>query len=81
MLCILIDPQRLGTQNAFTSEALAFADWVRQAPLTPGSDGVMLAGEPERKARIERTRDGIVIDKQTWADIAAAAQSVGVAAP
>ena len=34
--------------------------------------GIMLAGEPERKARVHRIRDGIVIDRQTWQDIAVA---------
>ena len=81
MLSILIDPARLGTQSAFASEALAFVDWLKQAPSAPGSGGVMLAGEPERKARVQRARDGIVIDRQTWQDIGAAAQSVGVTAP
>lgn len=80
MLTILIDPARLGTQVAFASEALAFVDWLKQGPTAPGGSGIMLAGEPERKARVQRARDGIVIDQQTWQDIGAAAQSVGVAA-
>src|SRR5690606_11365689 len=46
MLTILVDPRRLGTQDTFAREALAFVDWLKQSP-----GDVMLAGEPERRAR------------------------------
>lgn len=78
MLTILIDPAKLGTQASFESEALAFVDWLRQAPAAEGFEAVQLAGDPERRARAHRARDGIVIDDQTWADIVAAAGKVGV---
>jgi uncharacterized oxidoreductase len=71
MLTMLIDPVRLGTQAMFEQEALAFADWLRQSPDAPGSDGVKLAGEPERAARADREHTGIWIDDTTWAEIEA----------
>lgn len=77
MFTIVVDPRRLGTQEAFAREALAFADWLRQSPPAPGSDGVLLAGEPERRARREREADGIALDDQTWAEIVAAGAKVG----
>ena len=78
MLTILIDPARLGTQASFESEALAFADWVQLSPPTPGVDAVQIAGAPERRARLQRERDGIEIDLTTWQEIQAAATKVGV---
>ena len=78
MFTIVVDPRKLGTQAGFESEALAFVDWLRQSPPAPGSEGVLLAGEPERKARREREVDGIAIDNQTWAEIVAAGGKVGV---
>ena len=78
MLAILIDPKRLGTQDAFESETLAFVDWLRQSPPAPGFDAVRIAGEPERDARKVRERDGIAIDGHTWAEIVAAGKKVGV---
>ena len=69
MLTILIDPARLGTQASLAQEAQAFVDWLRQSPPAPGSDGVQLAGEPERAARRQRLQAGIQIDDQTWAEI------------
>ena len=71
MLTMLIDPVRLGTQAQFEQEALAFADWLRQSPKAPGSEGVRIAGEPERAARAQRQESGIWIDDATWAEIEA----------
>jgi hydroxycarboxylate dehydrogenase B len=76
MLTVLIDPAQLGTQAAFEQEALAFTDWLRQSPSHTG--GVLIAGEPERAARAARTRDGIVVDDATWAELEAAAAKVGL---
>jgi uncharacterized oxidoreductase len=76
MLTILIDPKKLGTRASFENEALAFVDWLKESPPAPGSDGVRIAGDPEREARIKRERDGIVIDDTTWAEIVAAAGKV-----
>jgi len=72
MLTILIDPQRLGTADKFEQEALAFVDWLKKSPPAPGSEGVLLAGEPERAARADRERKGIAIDDTTWDEIVAA---------
>ena len=78
MLTILIDPVKLGTQAAFEAEALAFVDWLRQSPPGEGFDAVQIAGEPERRARQQRERDGIEIDPHTWKEIVDAAGKVGL---
>ena len=79
MLTVLIDPARLGTQASFEAEARAFVEWLRQGPPGPGVDAVQVAGDPERKARTARERDGIVVDDATWAELVAAGAKVGVA--
>ena len=76
MLSILIDPARLGTQEAFEREALAFVDWLRGGPAAPGHESVLIAGDPERAARKKRERDGIVIDSTTWAEMEQSAAKV-----
>ena len=81
MLTILIDPAKLGTQAAFEEEALGFVDWLKGAPVAPGFDAVQIAGEPERAMRARRSAAGIEIDRQTWHEIVAAGQKVGVALP
>jgi uncharacterized oxidoreductase len=77
MLTILIDPRKLGTRSTFEQEALAFVDWLGQSPAAPGHEGVLIAGDPERRARQEREKTGIAIDEQTWAEIVAAGAKVG----
>lgn len=77
MFTIVTDPRKLGTQDSFEREALAFVDWLKQSPPAPGSEGVLLAGEPERRYRREREADGIAVDEQTWAEIVAAGGKVG----
>jgi uncharacterized oxidoreductase len=76
MLTVLLDPQRLGTADAFARETRAFVDWVRQSPAAKGFDRVRLAGEPEREARGRRERDGIALDPATWQEILAAGEKL-----
>lgn len=77
MFTVVVDPRKLGTQASFEGEALAFVDWLKQSPPAPGGEGVLLAGEPERRARREREAHGFPVDDQTWAEIVAAAGKVG----
>ncbi len=76
MLTILLDPQRLGTADAFADEARAFVDWLRQSPPARGFDKVRIAGEPEREARARREREGIAVDAATWREILAAGEKL-----
>ncbi|MEP6971090.1 MAG: Ldh family oxidoreductase, partial [Betaproteobacteria bacterium] len=72
------DPEKLGTRESFENEATEFIRWVKQSPAPQGSSGgVLIAGDPERAARIARERDGIVVDDNTWAAIVAAGSKVG----
>jgi len=80
MLTILIDPDRLGTRESFEHEAAEFITWVKQSPRPQGSEpggAVMIAGDPERAARVARERDGIDVDDNTWAAIVEAGRKVG----
>ena len=81
MLSIVIDPARLGSEAAFDHEAVAFMDWLRAGPVAPGFDTMQIAGEPERAARLQRDKEGITIDTQTWREIVAAGAKVGVVLP
>ena len=78
MLSIIINPKALGTQMSFAQETMAFIDWLRKSPATEGSDGVKLAGEPERAARVARQENGIVVDDATWQEIKDAGAKVGL---
>ena len=73
MLSIVIDPKRLGTENAFAKDAKSFLAWLRASRAAPGHDHVRIAGEPEREYRAKREREGIPVDDETWKEIRAAA--------
>jgi uncharacterized oxidoreductase len=47
-------------------------------PAEPGGE-VLIPGEPENRARAERSRDGIPLPDDTWASIVAAARALGLA--
>jgi uncharacterized oxidoreductase len=56
MLAIVFDPARLGGSTTFGHEVQAFVDWLRSSHLQPGTDAILLPGEPEsawRRARAE----------------------------
>src|SRR5258706_9308844 len=79
MLTILIDPQRLGTGDAFGRETTAFLESLRKSPVAPGFDKVRIAGEPEREMRAKREREGIPVDDITWEEILAAGAKLNLA--
>src|SRR5688500_4048156 len=69
MLAIVIDPSRLDGGGRFGSESRLFLDWLRRSPVAPGFDKLRIAGEPERETRARRSREGIPVDRTTWAEI------------
>ena len=79
MLTILIDPKRLGTGDAFSTETTAFLESLRRSPVAPGFDKVRIAGEPERETRAKREREGIAVDENTWEEIVAAGAKLKLA--
>ncbi len=51
---------------------------IKQVPPARGFSEVLLPGEPERRSKEERLRDGIPVPEATWNAIVAAARSVGL---
>jgi uncharacterized oxidoreductase len=78
MLTVLIDPQKLGTADAFARETRAFLDWLRRSPPAPGFDRVRIAGDPERETKAVRDKDGVPVDGTTWSEILAAGAKLGI---
>ena len=78
MLSLVIDPGRLVDTEWLGAEIDALIAFVKDSP--PAAEGipVMVAGDPERAARIVRDRDGIVIDDTTWSGIVDAVGSLGL---
>ncbi|MBI2755323.1 MAG: Ldh family oxidoreductase [Chloroflexi bacterium] len=51
---------------------------IKAVPPAPGFDEVLVPGEPEARARAQRTRDGIPVPEATWSAVSEAARSLGV---
>lgn len=80
MFSIVLDPARFGDTSWMAQETSSLIDWVKSSPPRPGVEEVMIAGDPERKSRATRLKDGIPVDPNTWKELVAAAQQVGVPA-
>lgn len=78
MLSILIDPAKLSQGDGFVQQSLAFVQWIKQSPAMQGTDGVLLAGEPERLTEDKRRRSGIPVDDNTWQEILQTCDDLGV---
>jgi len=78
---IVFDPARFIAADLLSAEVDAVLDWVKSADPAPGVAAVLVAGEPERLARQERSSEGIPLDDRSWAELCEAARAVGVARP
>jgi uncharacterized oxidoreductase len=80
MLSIFIAPAVYDPTGGVLVEARRFVDFVKASPpVTPGKP-VLAPGDVERRNRAERLAKGVALDDKTWADLLAAAASVGIAA-
>ncbi|MBI5401589.1 malate/lactate/ureidoglycolate dehydrogenase [Candidatus Wolfebacteria bacterium] len=78
MLSIYIDQKRFGDNDKFLAEIDKLTAWVKASPTITSDGEILLPGEPEQKARVERLRDGITLDEETLRQFVETAKSVGV---
>jgi len=80
MLSIYLDPAGFAGE-AFLPAVRDYVAWMKAArPAEPGGE-VLVPGEPETRTREARLRDGIPLQAETWGNLVAVAQDLGVAAP
>lgn len=75
---ILIRPDATPAGTGLSHEVSRLVEYVKSAPLMEGSDDVLVAGEPEVRAREDRSRNGIPLDEVTYGNLLAAAESAGI---
>jgi hydroxycarboxylate dehydrogenase B len=78
MLAIYVDPKVVDTSNFFDGEISRYVDFIRATKPVAGVDAVLIPGDPEKKMRDERTKNGVPLPDDTWAEIVATAREVGV---
>jgi hydroxycarboxylate dehydrogenase B len=75
MFAVVFDPLRFNERDAFEAEAARFENWLKDTPLAPESNGVLLPGEPETLSRAKRAQ-GITLDGGAVARLDDAAQRI-----
>src|SRR5207248_2771144 len=81
VLFVLFDPARFAGTEHFRTEITTLAANVRNSPPAQPGGTIQLPGDPERRTREQRLRDGIPLDEGTWGQLADLARSLGVALP
>ncbi|MEP7206425.1 MAG: malate/lactate/ureidoglycolate dehydrogenase [Casimicrobiaceae bacterium] len=78
MLSIYIAPGVYDASGGVMQEARRFVDWVKASPPAQADAPVLAPGDVERRIREARLQAGVPLDDKTWADLLAAAASVGI---
>jgi LDH2 family malate/lactate/ureidoglycolate dehydrogenase len=78
---LAIDPERTVGRDAFAGVLGGLLDDLRAIPPAAGFDEVLVAGDPEARARERRERDGIPIEPALWAKLTALSDELGVSVP
>ena len=78
MLSIFIAPAVYDSGGVVAREARRFVDFVKASAPAKAGEPVLAPGDVERRNRAARLASGVVLDDKTWADLIAAAASVGV---
>lgn len=74
---VVIDISAFVDPREFRAEIGDLLAYVKSAPTAPGVDAIMYPGEPEAMEQ-QRERDGIPLEDETWQQIMALAQELGV---
>jgi L-2-hydroxycarboxylate dehydrogenase (NAD+) len=75
---IAIDPRAFVTMREFRAHAKNFVNQIKSSKKAPGVEEIMIPGEPERKIREKRLRDGIPISDEVWRELEQISKELGV---
>ncbi|MBV9462277.1 MAG: Ldh family oxidoreductase [Bradyrhizobium sp.] len=67
----------IDTSDFFDGEITRYADLIRATKPGAGVEEFLIPGDPERKTRAERTKNGVPLPDDTWAAIVNTAREVG----
>jgi uncharacterized oxidoreductase len=78
MFAVYVDPKVVDSSNFFDGEISRYVDFIRATRPIAGVEAVLIPGDPERKMRADRTRNGVPLPDDAWAAIVNTAREVGV---
>lgn len=65
----ILDPAQFRDPAAFDQDVDQLVDYVKSSKLAEGFNEILIPGEPERRERERREREGIPVDDETWRQI------------
>jgi uncharacterized oxidoreductase len=77
-LATIIDVAQLRDRTAFDQEVDQLVEYVKSSQLAEGFTEILIPGEPERRERERREREGIPVDEETWRQIRNTAERYGI---
>jgi hydroxycarboxylate dehydrogenase B len=80
-ILVVIDPGAFGERDAYVATVGRVTGAARRVPAAPGSQGVMLPGEPEARTTAQRRQTGLSLPDDTWDAIATLAGKHAVPLP
>jgi L-2-hydroxycarboxylate dehydrogenase (NAD+) len=75
---IAIDPRAFVSLTEFRAQAKDFIHQIKSSRKAPGVKEIMVPGEPERKIREQRLREGIPIADEVWRELEQISEELGV---
>ena len=81
MLSIILDPEKLNTDDQIASEISDFITSIRQTSPRKPDQPVLTPGDPERAKRAEANRQGIELNATISSQLSAISDSLGVSVP
>ena len=80
-LCLAIKIESFIDIEEYKKEIDILCEWIRSSPTMPGVGKIYLPGEIEWEKREEREAEGIFVEDETWTELRACAEELGVALP
>ena len=81
MLSIILDPERLNTDDQIASEIADFITSIRQTAPRKPEQPVLIPGDPERAKRADASRQGIELNATIAEQLKAISDGLGVSVP
>jgi uncharacterized oxidoreductase len=78
---VAVDPSAFGDALDYQRRVAEVLDALTQSPPAPGSERVLVPGDPERASRERRQREGIPLPAATWEDLGGVAARFGLSLP
>jgi uncharacterized oxidoreductase len=78
---LVLDVEQFAGRDHFLREVTQLAANVRACPRAENAPEILLPGDPERREKAKRLRDGVPLDDGTWKQLTELARKVDVAMP